>query len=192
MKKYYIITVNAYEKRCGFLEKYNTDPIRRTWNEGKINDWDPFTAKLVEGGHGDMYLWYGGDKVISKELKELFESFISDTDTVSFLPCNIKSEEYGDREYYVLHMNKSYDVADRKLSYLNRITGDVIMPVLNLDLVKGLDVFELSDSGYIIVSPRVYRAMKKAKLKLGIVCYPIMAISKDDPEYSNQKDPNEK
>lgn len=79
----------------------------------------------------------------------------------------IHSKEYGDRQYYIVHFTKIYDVIDKEHTVYG--PGDSIIKVcLDYNKVKNLHVFNsqpiISD---INISAKVYKEIKKRKLGFG-------------------------
>ena len=99
-------------------------------------------------------------------MKDLLEKF-AEKEFVEFIPVMIKSKEYGDKQYFTVHLKKTYDVIDFVNSYCDP-PGCVIRMCVDYNKVKNLHVFNSAQSLNIIVSTKVYKEIKKRKLNFGL------------------------
>ena len=152
--------MNSYEKEAGSISSPDWDKCPKVLDsEDAILDKD-FTYELVNG----RYCPYGrgphGVRLVNEELKELLESY-AEKEFIEFIPVIIKSAEYGDRQYYIVHFKKIYDVIDEDNTVFGP-TGSVIKLRVDYAKVKNLHVF--NSGPYIndlIVSTKVYKEIKK-------------------------------
>ena len=82
-------------------------------------------------------------RLVNEELKELLEEY-AEREFVEFIPITVKSKEYGDRQYYIVHFKKIYDVIDEENTVFNDFTGSVIKLRVDYAKVKNLHVFNRS------------------------------------------------
>lgn len=137
----------------------------------EVKNWESLVVELKDG---DVYCHFQGcnkgANMVSQEMKDLLESFIGPyADDIEFLPVKAVSKTYGDRQYYIMHFKKIYDVIDVKNTVYIPSTGSIVKVAVSFEKVKDLKVFNtqpvISD---VIVSEDVYKAIKKKKLDFGL------------------------
>lgn len=64
----------------------------------------------------------GGD-FVSEELMELFKSYLTPSEKVDFIPVEVKSDQYGDRTFYIMHFEKVYGEIDKDHSKCDLFRG---------------------------------------------------------------------
>lgn len=162
---------SSSDKSIGFFNRTND----KFPDHGEIvNDWVPPTLELINGGHGDYLFGPGATKIISEELKELFETYDCEKSCLEFLPVNVVSKEHGDRRYYLVHFNCIHDVIDKDVTIYVPTTKSIIKVGLDYRKVKDLDILNTRPIvNDLIVSERLWSEMKKRKLTKGIAFLPI-------------------
>ena len=172
--KYHRIIIKGNDKIGGVLyaPEHWPYPIARDGEE--VKNWESLIVNLKDGAYRPFHMCIGGANLVSQEMKELFESFIKNSDDIEFLPVKAESELYGDRIYYIMHFKKVFDVIDRKHTIYTEGTDSILRLRLDYDKVKSLNVFNsrpvIND---VIVSDEVRKSIKKNKLDLGIEFMPI-------------------
>ena len=90
-----------------------------------------------------------------------------------------ESKEYGDKQYYIVHFKKIYDVIDEENTVYDS-NGWIIKLRVDYAKVKNLHVFNsqpiIND---LIVSTKLYKEIKKRKLNFGVTFGPIYCLNKD-------------
>jgi hypothetical protein len=179
--KYFRLIMNAYEKRKGTL--YAPKEIRA----GMIIDaepvptgWENFIFTLRDGMYGSYHMANVCANLVDDELKDIISKYITLDYPLEFLPVKAQSEEYGDKQYYIMHFKIIFDVLDLENSvYLDLDDGSksLVKPCLSYEKVKGLNIFNsrpyIND---IIVSNKLRKEIKKKKLDLGMVFSEIRCI----------------
>jgi hypothetical protein len=176
---YYEFLMNGEDKKAGNISSPNWDlcPNIRDAEEVVINN--DFFCELQDG----MYPSYDRGphcvRLVNEELKELLEEY-AEPEFTEFIPITVKSKEYGDRQYYIVHFKKIYDVIDEENTVFNDFTGSVIKLRVDYAKVKNLHVFNsqpiIND---LIVSTKLYKEIKKRKLNFGVTFGPIYCLDKD-------------
>ena len=175
---YYKFMMNSYEKEAGSISSPDWDKCPRILDsEDVVLDKD-FTYELVNGRYCPFDLGPHCVRLVNEELKELLESY-AEKEFIEFIPVIIKSAEYGDRQYYIVHFKKIYDVIDEDNTVFGP-TGSVIKLRVDYAKVKNLHVF--NSGPYIndlIVSTKVYKEIKKRKLNFGVSFFIVYCLNKD-------------
>ena len=84
------------------------------------------------------------------------------------------SRKYGDREFYILHFTKIYDVIDKDHTVYSGDTDVILKERLDYDKVKDLHIFNsLPFANDTIISKELRDAIKKSGLAIGIDFSPI-------------------
>lgn len=126
--------------------------------------------ELRDGIYCDFMYCVQGGHLVSTELKDLLSNYITvDRDNLQFIPVTVKSHEYEDRQYYFIHYSYLIDWID----YKNSITGDdihhVIIPAVDYNKVKNLNMFPYPFGQYaMVVNNTIMREIKKRKMNKGI------------------------
>ena len=165
------ILLNSYDEVGGMVYgPENRDyPIATDGEE--VNDWMTLSLYLKDGKYCSFHRCVGGGNLVDEELKTLFEKYIDSETDVEFLPVMVHSEEYGDKQYYILHFLKIHDVIDEEHSvyYDRNDKSTLIKPAFSIAKVKGHHLFNsrpyIND---VNVSEQLYKEIKKNKLNLGI------------------------
>lgn len=104
---------------------------------------------------------------VNKELKVLIQDVIPIGYPIEFYPISVKSKEYGDKIYYLVHFKIIFDVIDEKNSIW--LAGSIVKPFIDYKKAEKLDFFNASNAiNEVIVSDRIKRLMKKQRLDAGI------------------------
>lgn len=154
----------------------NRDRMQSYSSVSFIDSSKPLTLELEDGRYTDYFFGPDCTNIVSKDLKELLESYASNESQVEFLPINVVSKEYGNRIYYLVHFKGVCDAIDKKIS-------EMLPPGINMlsyYKVRNLDLFCTEPNGFdLIVSERVKKEIKKRKLNSGIEFLPIYCVNID-------------
>lgn len=144
----------------------------------EVMNWKSLVVELKYGKYRHFQLCTGGANMVSVELKTLIESFIDSDPSLEFLPVKATSEEYGDKEYYIMHFKKIFDVTDKENTVYFEATDTILKLRLDYAKVKNLKVFNSQPAvNDIIVSEDVCKAIKKNKLDLGLGFMPVYCVN---------------
>lgn len=110
-----------------------------------------------------------GANFVSVELKKLIESYIPMDYPLEFIPIQIHSEFYGNKEYFIIHFTKIFDVIDPENTVYIPDTNSIIKVCLSQAKVENLHIFNsrpiIND---IIISEKMRKEMKKHRMNVGI------------------------
>ena len=163
------ILLNGYDEVGGMVYGNRPSPIASDGEE--IKDWQSLRFELRDGMYCHFHDCVGTVNIVDDELKTLFEKYIDSETDVEFLPVMVHSEEYGDKQYYILHFLKIHDVIDEEHSvyYDRNDKSTLIKPAFSIAKVKGHHLFNSRPSiNDVNVSEQLYKEIKKNKLNLGI------------------------
>ena len=166
--------MNAYEKDAGNIDVHDSSSSFRVVDGKDIEISPDFFYVLEDGKFCHYHLAPFCVNLVDGILKDLLEEY-AEKEFVEFVPVLVKSKEYGDRQYYVMHFKKIYDVVDWENSDCNP-PGSVIRLCVDYEKVKNLHVFNSGSyangmffpANDIIVSTKVYKEIKKRKLNFGL------------------------
>ena len=178
---YYYFMPNGYEREAGIITSSdrNVRPIIHDGEEVVINK--EYVYELQEGKFCHYHLGPCCINLVDEELKGLLESY-AEKEYVEFIPVMVHSKEYGDRQYYVVHFKKIYDVIDEENTIYGP-AGNIIKLRVDYAKVKDLHVFNsepiINDLN---ISTKVYKEIKKRKLNFGTSFGLIYCLNKDKYE----------
>lgn len=176
--KYYKIIVNGYDEEGGIIYAPSDWPYPIAQDGEDVKNWQALVLELKDGVYRHFNRCVGGANVISSEFKEVLTPFISDYSAIEFLPVIVKSKEYGDKEYYIMHFKKIYDVIDRKNTIYVEGTDSIIKVRLDYNKVKDLHIFNTQPAvNDVIVSAKLKNYIKRAKLGAGVIFHPIYCLN---------------
>lgn len=138
----------------------------------------PLGKLYLYNGIFPNYSFLGGDvSCISEEWKNIIEPFVEGDPSIEFIPVEVISEEYGNRTYYLVFIEEDPEIVDYERS--KYICGDrLTVPCLRYEKVKNLNLFGVKDSIFnFIISKRIYKLLKDAKLTNGIEFNPVTALT---------------
>ena len=78
----------------------------------RISIFRSLRLELKDGIYCPFHSCVGCANVIDENMKNLMEKYINDETQVEFLPVKAHSEEYGEKQYFILHFLKVHDVID--------------------------------------------------------------------------------
>lgn len=172
-RKYYRITMNAYERRIGTLyapEEADIDLVR---DAKPVLGWQNLIFTLRNGLYAPYHMADIGANLVNEELKSVIEEFITPNYPIEFLPVKAISDEYGEKHYYIMHFKIIFDVLDLDNSvyhYYEDGTKSIVKKCLDLKKVNDLNIFNsLPAINDIIVSDRLRKVIIKRNLNFGIV-----------------------
>ena len=106
---------------------------------------------------------------VNEELKNLIKDFLPQNYPLEFLPIIIHNNQWGDKQYYLLHFTTIFDVIDMEHSKIIPTTGDIAVPVICYEKAKDLDFFNsVAYLDSFIVSDKLRKEMKKKGLDKGM------------------------
>jgi len=103
----------------------------------------------------------------NEELKNLIQEIAPNDYPLDFYPIQVKSEEYGNKTYYLIHFRIIFDVIDEKNSV--KVGLSYAKPFIDYEKAKDLDFFNSSHAiNIIMVSDKMKKLMQQRKLDAGI------------------------
>jgi hypothetical protein len=103
----------------------------------------------------------------NEELKNLIQEITPADYPLEFYPIQVKSEEYGDKIYYLIHLKTIFDVSDKENSVW--VVNSITKPCIDYNKAEDLDFFNASNAiNEIMVSDKMKKMMQKNKLDIGI------------------------
>ena len=167
--KYYELLVKGNDKIGGVLFSPSDwqYPIARDGQP--VKGWEKLTVTLQDGIYRHFHACTGGANMVSKEFKDLLESFIGFHPFVEFLPVKATNKLYGDKTFYILHFLKIYDVIDRSKTIFVKGTDSILKLRLCRKKVEKLKLFNAQPAFKdVIVSDDIRKAIIKEKLNIGL------------------------
>lgn len=163
---YFRVMPNAYEEEGGDADSPDWGACPHVYDGEDVNIEMPFLYELKGGKYCPYLMGPWAVNLVDENLKPLLDEYV-EKEYVEFFPVIVHSKEYGDRQYYIVHFTKIYDVIDKKHTVYG--PGDSIIKVcLDYNKVKDLHVFNSQPIiGDINISAKVYKEIKKRKLGLG-------------------------
>ena len=132
-----------------------------------VENWEnmEFTLK------GGIYLPFMNSNTTAnfanEELKNLIQEIVPADHPLEFYPILVKSEEHGDKTYYLIHFKIIFDVIDEKNSVW--VVNSVAKPCIDYEKAKDLDFFNSKARiNGIMVSDKMKKLMQQRKLDTGI------------------------
>ena len=175
---YYKFIPNGNEKEAGIITSPDWDKCPEILDAEEVKLNNDFIYELREGKYCPFDMGPHWVRLVDEELKELLETY-AEKEYTEFIPVMVRSQEYGDRQYYILHFKKIYDVIDEENSTYGS-PGWIIKMCVDYAKVKDLHVFNseplIND---LIVSTKVYKEIKKRKLNFGTSFGIIYCLNKD-------------
>jgi len=175
--RFYLFMPNGYEREAGIISSpdWNVCPIIHD-GDGFLHNTD-FIYELKDGKFCHYQLGPWGINLVDDELKNILESY-AEKEYIDFIPVMVRSKEYGDRQYNIVHFKKIYDVIDEENTVYGP-AGNIIKLRVDYAKVKNLHVFNsqpiIND---LIISTKVYKDIKKRKLNFGTSFGPIYCLNK--------------
>ena len=132
-----------------------------------VENWENIEFSLK----GGIYLPFMNSNTTAnfanEELKNLIQEIVPTEYPLEFYPIQVKSEEYGDKTYYLIHFKIIFDVIDNKNSVW--VVNSIAKPWIDYEKAKDLDFFNASNAiNEIMVSDKMKMLMQKKKLDVGI------------------------
>jgi hypothetical protein len=104
---------------------------------------------------------------VNEELKNLIQKIVPVDYPLEFYPIQAKSEEYGDKIYYLIHFKIIFDVIDAENSVW--VVNSIAKPWIDYKKAENLDFFNSQARiNGIIVSDQMKRLMQGKDLDIGI------------------------
>lgn len=165
-KSFYCILLKD-NKKLGVLYAPKGTDTRFGEEVSPVDNYKNMVFELRNGQYAPFMCANVAPSFVNEELKQLIKEALPGDYPLEFFPIKVKSEEFGDRLYYMLHFRKIFDVIDEEHS--DRALGSITKPCIDYEKAKDLDFFNstaYTDS--FIVSDKLKRLMKKRKLDIGI------------------------
>lgn len=164
--RYFRVMPNAYEEKAGDADSPDWGACPHVYDGEDVERGKVFVYELKGGKYCPYLMGPWTVNLVDENLKTLLDEYV-EKEYVEFFPVIVHSKEYGDRQYYIVHFTKIYDVIDKEHTVYG--PGDSIIKVcLDYNKVKNLHVFNsqpiISD---INISAKVYKEIKKRKLGFG-------------------------
>lgn len=146
-----------------------------------LPDMNGINFVLKDGCYADYMVANICNRFVSEQLMELFKSYLKPFQKVIFVPVQVKSEQYGNRIYYLMHFEEVYDVIDKENS---KYVGEgehrsLTVPCFDYLKIKGMDIFIWDNLSIgLVVSENVRKEMKKKKMTMGIELEQVACINK--------------
>lgn len=159
--------MNGYEKDAGVIscpDGYVCPIVRDGESFTLDND---FVYELNDGDFCPFVYAPHMVRLVNEELKELLETY-AEKEWVDFVPVIVRSTNYGDRKYYIVHFLKIYDVVDEENTIYDP-PGWIMKLRIDKSKVKNLHVFNSQPHiNDLIVSAKLYKDIKRRNLHFGI------------------------
>lgn len=170
--------LNGYEKEAGVISSPEINSCPKIVDGEECIIKEDFVYELQDGRYCSFDRAPNRVRVVDDDLKTLLESY-AEKEYVEFIPVIIRSERYGDRQYYIMHFKKIYDVIDEE-NTVYCPENSIIKLRVDYKKVKDLHVFNsqplIND---LIVSRKVYSEIKRRKLNFGTSFGIIYSVNKD-------------
>lgn len=168
--KYYSIVLDGNDKIGGVL--YAPKGVRH----GIVKDSIEIDKNIIgmkftlQDGAYTHYMGANiGANFVSSELKQLIESYIPNNYPLEFIPVQILSEIFGNKEYFIMHFTRIFDVIDTENTVYIPGMNSIIKVCLSQEKVINLHIFNSQPSiNDVIISEKLRKDMKKLKMDVGI------------------------
>lgn len=168
-ENYYRLNIDGYFKPGGVLYAPKGTDTLLIQDAKEIFEWDKLIFSLVNGIYMPYHAANIGCNLIDYELKKIIKKYIPENYPIEFLPVKVQSNEYGEREYYIIHFKIIFDVIDPINSLYVEGNKNIIKPCLDFNKVKYLDIFNSRPAiNDIIISERLKKEIIKHKLNIGM------------------------
>ena len=177
--KYYDIIVRG-NARGGVLYAPQSWPRPIAIDGEDVKNWQSLVVELKYGPYRNFNMCVGNANIVSESFKAVIDEVAGNNPDLEFLPIRATSIEYGDRDYYIMHFKKVFDVLDKKNTVYAPNTNSVIKPWVDFEKVGTLKIF--NSQPYIndvIVSDDLRRAIKRKHLDDGIEFMPVYCEIKE-------------
>lgn len=168
--KYFVMVMDGYAEELGLLYAPSDweYPIARDGED--VKNWQSLVLELRDGIYSHFSDCVSSANVVIKEFKALIESFVGKDFPLEFLPVKVRSKQYGDREMYIMHFTKLFDVIDEKHSTYFIGEAKVLLKIkVDANKVNGMNVFNCKeDINAVYVSDVVRKAIIESKMDMGI------------------------
>lgn len=136
---------------------------------GLVDVWDTMLLTLKDGPFSDYIANDRCFNLCSRKLRDVIDKSKSGYDELQWLPAKVRSEEGEQREYFIMHLPRQYDVLDRERTVYGP-QNTIIKPVISRRLAEKHDVFTFigGSSVRLFISERVKKNIQTAKCK-GVV-----------------------
>ena len=169
--KVYKIMIQGYDDTCGVMYAPSDWPYPIALDGEEVKNWQSLRLELKDGIYCPFHCCVGCANVINEEMKNLMEKYIDNETQVEFLPVKAHSDEYGEKQYYILHFLKIHDVIDTEHTVYSDINDkdSVIKLAFSCKKVKNLHLFNsrplIND---VYISEKLYKDISKHNLTKGI------------------------
>lgn len=177
--KYYKIIVRG-NARGGVLYAPKSWPRPIAIDGEEVKNWKSLVVELKDGPYRNFNMCVGNANIVSESFKAVIDEIAERNPDLEFLPIRATSTEYGDKDYYIMHFKKVFDVLDKENSVYAPNTNSIIKPWVDFEKVGTLKIF--NSQPYIndvIISDEVRRALKRKHLDDGIEFMPVYCVIKE-------------
>lgn len=172
--KFYKIIIDGNDNEGGVLYSPSHWPFPIACDAEEVKNWQSLVIELRDGVYRHFNKCTGGANLVSKEFKDILCLYIPSDYDVEFLPVKVISKEFGDKDYYILHFTKIFDVLDKNTTIYAKGTDIIIKVCLNYSKVKDLHLFNTQPAiNDVVISAKVCNHLKKAGLAGGVEFVPI-------------------
>lgn len=132
-----------------------------------VENWENIEFELKGGIYFPFMNSNTSANFANEDLKRLIQEFVPADYPLDFYPIQVKSEEYGDAIYYLIHFKIIFDVIDEKNSVW--VVNSIAKPCIDYEKAKDLDFFNSKARiNGIMVSDRMKKLMQQRRLDTGI------------------------
>lgn len=167
-KKFYFLLLKD-DKKVGVLYKPIGVDTRFGTEVIPVEAYEHIVFELKDGMYAPFINSNCCAHFVDVDLKLVIEENIPKDYPLEFLPIKTISQEYGGKQYYLIHFTKIFDVIDEVHSKRIPETGAITVPCIDYEKAKDLDFFNSTAySDGFIVSDKIKKLMKKRGLDVGI------------------------
>ena len=98
--------IQGYDDTCGVMYAPSDWPYPIAIDGEEVKNWNSLRLELKDGMYCPFHCCVGCANVIDENMKNLMEKYINDETQVEFLPVKAHSDEYGEKQYFILHFLK--------------------------------------------------------------------------------------
>jgi len=132
-----------------------------------VENWQNIEFELKGGNYLPFMNSNTNANFANEDLKNLIQEIVPSDYPLEFYPIRVKSDEYGNKIYYLIHFKIIFDVIDKKNSVW--VVNSIAKPCIDYEKAKDLDFFNASNAiNEIMVSDTMKKLMRQRKLDAGI------------------------
>ena len=132
-----------------------------------VENWQNIEFELKHGEYLPFMNSNTNANFANDEFKNLIQDIVPADYPLDFYPIRVKSDEYGNKTYYLIHFKIIFDVIDDKNSVW--VVNSIAKPFIDYEKAKDLDFFNSKARiNGIMVSDKMKKLIQKTKLDTGI------------------------